>query len=267
MGLEISPKVTSASPFPTSSIARGWLLLNDGKDLSEEAVGFGVPIIKRGLQAIFPGEIELFLGGGGDQCKFTARYTLNLVEKISHSAGTINNPLVTNTKNLFAGMIRQFPAFRRQLTGISSLMRKQLGWQTSYGTADFCGHITMDYTINPSTGKLVVEMTDKDFTAEQVSEIIIMSEQGAHYFDRYWGDDGSTLLGEDIGCWDEVSAERAEFISSSQKLSFSLRQVKAAILYRGRELIGDRLAWSGFGYSFSPKLDYFKYQIIIRRLE
>ena len=206
------------------------------------------------------------MGGGIDQCKFSARYTLNLVEKIAQASGTINNPFVNNTKNILAGMIRQFPASRKQLTRISSLIRRQLGWQTSYEAADFCAHVTMDYTINPTNGRLVVEMADKDFTPEQVSEIIIMSEQGAHYFDRYWGDDGIDKEGEEIGCWDEVSAERAEFISSSQKLLFSLHQVKGAKLYRGRELIGDRLAWSGFGYSFSPKLDFFKYQIVIQRL-
>ncbi len=266
IGLEISSKVTADSPFPTASIAKGWVLLDDGKDLSEEAVGFGVPIIKRGLQAIFPGEIELYVGGGIDQYKFTARYTLNLVEKIAQAAGTINNPFVINTKNILAGMMRQFPASRRHLTLFSSLIRRQLGWQTSYEAADFCAHVTMDYTINPTAGKLEVEIADKDFTPEQVSEIIIMSEQGAHYFDRYRGDDGAVQQGEEIGCWDEVSGEKVQFISSTQNLSFSLRQVKGAKLYRGRELIGDRLAWSGFGYSFSPKLDFLKYQILIQQL-
>jgi hypothetical protein len=32
------------------------LLLNGEKDLSEEAVGFGVPILKCGMETIFPGK-------------------------------------------------------------------------------------------------------------------------------------------------------------------------------------------------------------------
>jgi hypothetical protein len=93
-----------------------------------------------------------------------------------------------------------------------------------------------------------------------------MNEQGAHYFDSYHRDDGFSQHGAEIGCWDEVTAERAEFISDAEKLSFSLHQVEGAKLFRGRELVGDRLAWSGFGYSFSPKLERFKYQIILRKL-
>jgi hypothetical protein len=266
ISLEISSKIIRNTPFPTASIAKGWLLLNNGKDLSEEAVGFGVPIVKRGLQAIFPGEIELFLGGGVDQCKFSARYTLNLVEKINHSTSPINSRLITSTKNILAGMIRQFPGIRTQLTGISNQMRDRFGWQTVYEPAGFSTHLTMNYTIDSESGRLEVELIDKQFSPEQVSEVIVMNEQGAHYFDSYHRDDGFSQHGAEIGCWDEVTAERAEFISDAEKLSFSLHQVEGAKLFRGRELVGDRLAWSGFGYSFSPKLERFKYQIILRKL-
>jgi hypothetical protein len=266
MALEISSGISETTPFPTARLAKGWLLINHGNDLSEEAVGFGVPIVKRGLQAVFPGEIELFLGGGASQTRFTARYTLNLVEKIAHSASMVNNRLVINTKNALAGMIRQYPGLRRRLTDLSGQMRARFGWQTTYGPTSFSSQVTLNYVIDPDYGKLTVEMVDIGYSPDQISEIVIMSEQGAHYFDSYRAGNGNKQRGEEIGCWDEVTTERAEFISPSQKLSFSLHQVKGAKLYRGRELIDDRLAWSGFGYSFSPKIDYFKYDIMIRRL-
>jgi hypothetical protein len=55
-------------------------------------------------------------------------------------------------------------------------------------------------------------------------------------------------------------------MSSSQHISFSLPQVKGARLFLGRELIGSRLAWSGFGYTFPPGLNHFSYEVTIKRL-
>jgi hypothetical protein len=77
-----------------------------------------------------------------------------------------------------------------------------------------------------------------------------MNEQGAHYFDRYQDSDGISAVGKEIGIWDQVGAANATFVDLDHQISFSLPQVDGANLYRGRELIGRRLAWSGFGYSF-----------------
>jgi hypothetical protein len=79
-----------------------------------------------------------------------------------------------------------------------------------------------------------------------------MNEQGARYFDEFRDSDGTVQSGNKIGCWDQVHASEANFISREQRISFSLPQVVGAKLFRGRELLGTRLAWSGFGYSFSP---------------
>ncbi|HEX9092323.1 MAG TPA: hypothetical protein VF831_12580, partial [Anaerolineales bacterium] len=45
--------------FPTAAIQKGLIMIYEGQELCEEAVGFGVPILKRGLQAIFPSTVEL----------------------------------------------------------------------------------------------------------------------------------------------------------------------------------------------------------------
>jgi hypothetical protein len=105
-----------------------------------------------------------------------------------------------------------------------------------------------------------------DSIPDGITEIILMNEQGAHHFDQYRDANGVTLHGDEIGCWDEVTASFGAFISSSQRISFSLPQVEGARLFLGRELIGSRLAWSGFGYTFSPSLNHFRYVVTIKRL-
>ena len=73
-------------------------------------------------------------------------------------------------------------------------------------------------------------------------------------------------MGKEIGCWDEITAQEASFISSSHAVAFTLNQVSGAKLYRGRELIGSRLSWSGFGYSIPAQFEHFRYQVKIGRI-
>jgi len=79
-------------------------------------------------------------------------------------------------------------------------------------------------------------------------------------------DDGLALEGDAIGTWDLVTAARASFVSTARGVAFSLGQVDGARLARGRELIGSRVAWSGFGYSFAPTLGAFGYELWIERV-
>src|SRR4030042_5824864 len=108
--LQIASAVDGNSAYPTGRLQKGLVLVCDGQDLSEEAVGFGVPILKRGLQTIFPGEVELYPEKSSLPRKVSARYKLNLEEKIAKTgSGTINNRLVYASKNSMAAVIRQLP--------------------------------------------------------------------------------------------------------------------------------------------------------------
>ncbi len=267
ISLQIAAGTNHDASYPTGRMQKGWVLFCNGQDLSEEAVGFGVPILKRGLQTVFPGEVELHPDAINPQSRFTARYKLNLEEKIARpGSGSINNRLVYAGKNMLAGMIRGLPAVRRLLTNTSNLLRTAFGWQTTYEPAGYATYVTLTYTINAGAGTILAELMSVDSIPDGITEIILMNEQGAHYFDQYQDLEGAVMQGDEIGCWDEVTAASAAFMSSSQHISFSLPQVKGARLFLGRELIGSRLAWSGFGYTFPPGLKHFSYEVTIKRL-
>ncbi len=267
ISLQIASGTNRDSSYPTGRIQKGLVLFCDHHDLSEEAVGFGVPILKRGLQTVFPGEVELHPNADSPQSRFSARYKMNLEEKIAKpGSGSVNNQLVYASKNMLAGMIRGLPALRRLLTNISNLLRATFGWQTTYEPAGYSTSVTLTYTIDANSGKILVELVSVDSIPDGITEIILMNEQGAHYFDQYMDADGTLKQGDQIGCWDEVTATNAAFMSSRQHISFSLSQVKGARLFLGRELIGSRLAWSGFGYTFPPSIDHFSYEVTVQRL-
>jgi hypothetical protein len=267
MGLRICSGGNGNTTYPTARIQKGLALFCDEQDLSEEAVGFGVPILKCGLQAIFPGEVDLFTDAGISTPRITARYKLNLEEKISkNNTGTIDKQWLYASKNMLAAVIRNWPISRRVLTEISNLLRSTLGWKTNYEPADFSNFITMTYTVDKVKGEVYIEMISTEYSLPNISEVIVMNEQGAQTFNLYQESGGSIHTGGDIGCWDLVLGDYAAFISSTQHISFSLPQVKGARLYRGRENIDSRLAWAGFGYIIPPDLTNFSYSITLNKL-
>ena len=258
---------TDGVTYPTGRIQKGLILLYEGQELCEEGVGFGVPILKRGLRTIFPGEVEILPIGGSFTHGMCARYKMNLEEKILKTgSGTIHNSSLYYSKNFLAAAIRRLPYLRRLLTYISNLLRSWLTLETTYETTNFSMDFSLSYSIDPGTGRIEVQLDRQDYDELGITEVIVMNEQGAHYFDRYQDSDGISASGKEIGIWDQVRAAEASFIDLKHQISFSLPQVGGAKLYRGRELIGKRLAWSGFGYSFPPTLQRFRYEITVKKI-
>lgn len=253
--------------YPTSQLQKGILLLKGGEVLAEEGVGFGVPILKRGFQTIFPGGIDFSSRRDGPVTQITAKFTLNLEEKIGRpGSDSVNHSWVYSIKNFLAALIRHVPGLRGLLTGASNAIRRLFNWKTMFVQGEFLTHIDVVYTIDSRAGDIDIEVHTPELLRDGITELIVMNEQGARCFDHYRDANGTQLRGSEIGCWDEVTAESASFMSESHGIGFTLRQLKGAKLYRGRELVGTRLAWSGFGYSFPPTIDQLNYQVRIERL-
>ncbi len=54
-------------------------------------------------------------------------------------------------------------------------------------------------------------------------------------------------------------------IDFCDNIAFTLKQVKGARMFRGRELVKDRLAWSGLAYVFPQDIINLAYDIRIGR--
>jgi len=266
LSLKIGDPSSYRNDYPTARLQKGFLLLDRGRELAEEAVGFGVPVLKRGLQTIFPGSVALTWLQSGSTWEITTLFKLNLVEKISIGANTyVENRSLYAIKNFLEAIIRRLPIFRELLTAASSKLRQVLGWETTFVDADLSAEVKMLYTVDGQTGIVSVEIDASNLPAA-ITEVVVMNEQGAHNFNWYQDTSGISIRGEEIGCWDVVNAEEAWFKSSTSRVAFRLGQVKGARLYRGRELIGSRLAWAGFGYSFPPSIRNLRYELKIERL-
>jgi hypothetical protein len=265
--LSIGSAPSPTSGYPTARLMKGLVLLQDGQVLAEEGVGFGVPVIKRGIQTIFPGHLEIVRGVSGVTWQIAASYSMNLEEKLATPLrGSLRSKLLYQGKNTLAALHRQFPLLRRPLTTISNGLRQVLSLETVFEETLFYGIVEVAYSIVTGAEKIQIDVDTSGLAGDGITEVVVMNEQGAGHFDKYQDSSGIFLQGAEIGSWDEVTADNATFLSTAHNLAFTLTQASGARLYRGRELIGSRLAWSGFGYTFPPGRQHISFAMTIHRL-
>ncbi len=265
--LTLSSEPDGNSGYPTAPLQKGLLLRHREQNLAEEAVGFGLPVLKMGLQAIFPGTVDLNLRQAGPLWSIQAVYTLNLVERIIRRKNAVlENPVFYAAKDSLASLLRRIPVLRGPLTALSSAARSTFDWETTYEPAALEARVTLIYTLDPQSGALQIKLEPDSLHLPKATELILMDEQGARSFDRYEEPSGVCLVGEAIGCWDEVRADRAGFLSSSLGIRFTVPQVSGAHLYRGRELVGSRLAWAGFGHVLPPPFKNLEYTLQLEKV-
>jgi len=281
LSLAIADGASGPAGYPTGRLQKGLLLLADGRELAEEGVGFGVPLLKRGVQTIFPGGLELAQRCAGPVWEVRATFEMNLVERLARpGSGNLGSRSLYVAKDSLAALHRRFALLRGPLTATSNALRRAGGWVTTFEEGRSVGTLALTYSIDGGEGgrgrqsreaghgegRVRVAVDLSGLSGNGLTEVVVMNEQGARHFDRYVDDEGTTLQGAQIGTWDEVTAARASFVSTAYGVAFSLGQVGGARLRRGRELIGSRVAWSGFGYSFPPTLSGFGYELTVARV-
>jgi hypothetical protein len=270
LSLDIDSDPSRMQGYPTRRLMKGLILFQDGVALAEEGVGFGVPVVKRGIHTIFPGHLLIEKQAGqlaGEFGRILARFSMNLEEKLATPVGSsLRSKPLYHGKNTLAELHRRYPPLRKPLTALSNRMRQAFSWQTVYEETASHGVVQVAYVIDPRGEKVEIEVDFSELLDEGLTEVVVMNEQGAHRFDKYQDSSGAYLQGDEIGTWDEVTAFNASFISTEHRLAFNLAQVSGARLFRGRELIGERLAWAGFGYVFPPGIHKLRYTVRINRL-
>ncbi len=264
--LKISPYPSSGKEYPSGGLQKGWLLCKSGEELSEEAVGFGLPVIQRGLATVFPGKVDLEIRAEESGKVIIAVYRMNLGEKIAGSdRRTLRNKILYSFRNRLSDMYRRFPPLQTPLTVISSTLRGMFRWRTVFEPGEFSTAIALKYRPGEADSRMRVDADFSGMDWDGVTDVAIMNEQGARYFDQYQDSSGMKLAGNAIDGWDPVTAEEGSFVCHRHQVAFTLRQVPGARLFRGRELVGSRLAWAGFGYLLPPTTEKFGFDLQIKK--
>jgi hypothetical protein len=267
LSLRIADRSIDGGRYPIARLPKGLLLLSEGQDLAEEGVGFGVPVLKQGARTIFPGWMELAQRREGADWEVTATFRMNLVERLAGpDGGSPTSRSFYAVRDSLAALHRRLPPLRGFLTATSNAVRRRLGWVTTFEETKSHGTLNVTYGVSGDRDRVGVVVDLTGLPKGGITDVVVMNELGARHFDRYVDSDGTCLRGAEIGTWDKVAAEKATLMSAASGVAFSLRQVEGARLYRGWELVGSRLAWSGFGYSLQPSVESFSYDVSIERM-
>lgn len=266
-GICLVTPVSQPDCYPTSRIQKGLVLYCDGQDLSEEGVGFGVPVLKTGREAVFPGscvwKTEL-KRDGEDGATIEAEYFMNLVGRMAVGGRRIDCRTFYWAREWLASQYRRHPELRKGILYGAELSRRVMSMKDAFLEVPPVGAVKAVYSIMGDSVRVGLDLRG----VPGGSEPVIMNEQGAGHFDSYRDSSGLILKGGDIGGWDEVSvsADEASFIDSRNGLYFALNRVDGARMLRGRERLSNRLAWAGLAYVLSPGIQRFSYTVQLGRL-
>jgi hypothetical protein len=250
--------------YPACRIQKGLVLVHENRDLSEEGIGFAVPVLMFGHETIFPGNACMTTEKNGHKNVVRIDYDMNLVERmVVKSRKRIESIAFYKIKEYFSRLHREYPQLRRILVRTSNSLRRTCGIETKFENTSSAGIVSIVNTVDARKGTIHVVVDMSNVKKEGCTEVNIMNELGANHFDSYHDSNGLFLRGNAIGTWDETFADEASLIDSCDNIAFMLNRVKGARMFRGRELVEGRLAWSGLAYMLPHDIINFAYDIRI----
>lgn len=250
--------------YPTCRVQKGLIIASNSRELVEEGVGLGLPLVRFGTETVFPGDASISTQQEGNRVITRVSYNLNLIaRKNLRWGGTIDSPRFYRVDEFFSRLHRRHPALRGALIWAWYPIKLLCGMNTTFREIDSAGAVSVVYDIIVGEGIIHTSVNLAGLKRKGCTEIIIANEQGANHFNLYRDSNEVILRGKEIGTWDETLAHRASLVDSHDGISFSINEVRGARIFRGRELVANHLAWSGLNYVLPGHTTSFSYDIRI----
>lgn len=244
-------------------LQKGLVLALHGKELIEEGIGFGVPVVKYRDKTFFPGTAKVFLTNEDNGATLIKSFTLDTVSKKQIWKGPyINDRLYSALHKAFA---RAYLGHKKTKPVSEKIMqlRRTAKVHTQFVKVRPRAEINIRYKCLNRTIEIEAEVSKLDKAG--CEEILILNEQGATFFQKYSDSDGMEFFDGQVGGWERVNASEASFSDIKGTLAFTLRNLDGASLFRGWERISNRFSWAGLSYSLKPKASSFAYTIELKQ--
>jgi hypothetical protein len=249
------------SCLETAALQKGLVLLLNGKELIEEGVGFGVPVVKYADKTFFSSTAEVALERSGIGYTLTKAFTIDTVsmKKLGNSS-YIDDKIYSSLRKTFQLLYlkhgRLNPLFNKVME-----IRNLFNIKTEFLNVKPRGTIIVTYNCQPN--KIDITADYADISLNQCQEVLLLNEQGSSIFQAYTDSSGKRLVGNKIGAWNRVVADTAALQSSKGQLGFSLQSIDGASLFRGYEHTRKRFSWAGLSYSLKPMDGAVRYSIAL----
>ena len=167
----------------TSPLQKGLVLLHDGRELIEEGVGFGVPVVKYEDKTFFSSKAKVTVEKNNSGYLLTKIFVLDTISlKKLGSASYINNKLYSTARKAFELLYLKhkhlYPIFSEAME-----IRDLFGIKTEFRTVKPRGTITVTYRCQPDAIKIHAGLSN--IALNRCKEILLLNEQGSSIFKTY----------------------------------------------------------------------------------
>lgn len=237
----------------TAGLAKGLRMLNGDTDLSEEGMGFGVPVIVS--------RHRTYLSYAARETESGKTFMMDAIQTIR--AKTFAGTLPYRWLELKGRVYKSFP-FAQNLM-LKSSAAANLTPNLGFEPCESMGEIHIDYKTDDNGAYITVNLADIS-NIYGSPRIYVLNEQGGRAFPFFWeqGLDSREQADRKVG-WKKVTGSAAGFTNSEKTMAFTLSKLPGADMFSGREVVGDVLSWSGVDYDVTALLgSNFTYRVDIK---
>ncbi len=243
----------------TAALQKGLVLVYNDKELIEEGIGFGVPVIKYRDKTIFSSQAQTSISKD-EPYSLEKRFVMDTVSRKRFYKAYVNDDFYEFIHKLFE---KAYLGHNNLLPINNKIMelREMLKIKTEFVSVKPRGVVTVKYACSEKGIKVTVDFSNLELG--DCLDFLVLNEQGANAFNHYIDTDGLKLVGRGIGAWNMVNAKQATLNNAAGNLAFSLETLGSAQLFRGWEKTRNRFSWAGLSYSLKPNMGVFKYTIML----
>ena len=242
------------------SLQKGLILVQGGKELIGEGLGFGAPVVFYQDRTYFSGSSTLQVFRRKKCTVCVKQFALNMLPEKRFRKVRLEN----RTQRGLSSQIRDLYQKHEHVKHTFEALRlkhlsRSIGVHTSFVKSESIGNVNVTYDIEPPFIHVKADFEPRE--KRSLRKIFLLNEQSAQYFNKYCDSDNIVLRGEKIGAWETVTADWASVSHESKEIGFRLRQIDGAFLHRGREFLSGVLDWVGLDYEVAAKQTCFEYGI------
>jgi hypothetical protein len=248
--------------FQTAKLQKGAIIVCNGMELVEEGLGIGVPVCRYRDGTRFSLSAETYVNDSETNPRITKIYDLNAIASKRFRGTRIRRGRYL--ANLLKVLEKWYRGLRRYTAEATLMldMLSLLGMKNEYLESHSKGRITVTYCC--SGRELKINAALDRLCHEGLQSVAFANEQGGRLFDEYTDSTGIRLHGREVEPWRITRAERAALHSRELGVGFSLQRPTGWQIVRGREVVRDRISWSGLDllYNGIPQTPEYRVQII-----
>jgi hypothetical protein len=213
----------------TAKLHKGAVFVCNGNELVEEALGIGVPVCRYQDGTRFSLSADTFLEDSDENPRLVKTYDMN---------GIASKSFLKTLEKGYRGLRRLRIEAAMMLNTLSLL-----GMRNDYLESRSKGQVTVTYC-RSSRGLEIATSLDK-LSCEGLQSIVFANEQGGRLFNEYEDSTGTRLHDTQIEAWRTIRAEWASLHSRALGVGFRINRPSGWLIVRGREVVRDRISWSG----------------------